>query len=222
MPTIYNNVHTEFRVLSGMNEGTWASDSMSGTSLDNIAPSSPENLSVEVLGSSNLLTWNIVSANDLFSYAIYKSSDSLAANAEIIAETPNNIYDDINVIGDFYYWVSAFDINGNESEFSNYVKVENSNLSNEKKSLERYALLGCYPNPFNSIMKIDYYVPFLSNVLIEVYTINGIKIDRLQFLSISPGAHSIYWNANNHSSGIYILRMTTDSFTVSQKVILVK
>ena len=62
VPTIYNNVHTEFRVLSGMNEGTWASDSMSGTSLDNIAPSSPENLSVEVEGSSNLLSWNAVNA----------------------------------------------------------------------------------------------------------------------------------------------------------------
>ena len=36
------------------------------------------------------------------------------------------------MIGDFYYWVSALDINGNESEFSNYAKVENSNLSNEK------------------------------------------------------------------------------------------
>ena len=32
VPTIYNNVHTEFRVLSGMNEGTWASDCLLYTS----------------------------------------------------------------------------------------------------------------------------------------------------------------------------------------------
>ena len=164
----------------------------------------------------------MVDASDLFAYTLYKSSDSLTTNAEVIAETSNNFYEDIDVIGDFYYWVSAFDVNGNESEFSNYVKVENSNLSNEKKSLEKYALLGCYPNPFNSIIKIDYYVPILSSVLIEVYTVTGIKIDSLQASLSSPGAHSIYWNANSHSSGIYIVRMTTNSFTESQKIILVK
>ena len=222
VPTLFNNVNTQFRVLSSMNEGTWASDSMSGTSLDNIAPPSPENLLVEVGDSSNLLSWDIVNTNDLFAYTLYKSLDSLAASAEIVAETTSNIYEDLDMIGDFYYWVSAFDVNGNESEFSSYVKVDTSNLFNESNPSEGYALLGCYPNPFNSIIKIDYYAPFLSDVLVEVYTITGIKIDKLQSSSVPAGVHSIYWNANSHSSGIYIVRMTTNSFTESQKIILVK
>ena len=36
------------------------------------------------------------------------------------------------------------------------------------------------------------------------------------------GYHQVIWNANNHSSGLYILKMVSGDFIKTQKLMLVK
>ena len=38
----------------------------------------------------------------------------------------------------------------------------------------------------------------------------------------NPGVYTVYWNASNHASGMYILLMKSNTFVHSQKIILAK
>jgi flagellar hook assembly protein FlgD len=65
-------------------------------------------------------------------------------------------------------------------------------------------------------------LPEDNNVLLEVYDINGRNISRLIDNTMKAGYHSVLWNAERYSSGVYIIRMQAGDFRSSQKLMLVK
>jgi len=85
-----------------------------------------------------------------------------------------------------------------------------------------YALNGSYPNPFNPATTISYDVPDISTVNISVYNTNGQLLDVITNSLHEPGRHTVVWDGGNYSSGIYIIRMRSDKFIQSHKVMLVK
>jgi len=87
---------------------------------------------------------------------------------------------------------------------------------------ETFSLQRAYPNPFNSITTVSFALPEDNNVLLEVYDINGRNISRLIDNSMKAGYHSVLWNAERYSSGVYIIRMQAGGFRSSQKLMLVK
>jgi hypothetical protein len=90
-----------------------------------------------------------------------------------------------------------------------------------------YELIGAYPNPFNPSTKVVYEIAEKADVLIEVYDILGIKVRTLLREQVEAGRREVIWDCLNDqgravSSGQYICRMTTGSFTKSIRLILVK
>ena len=80
-----------------------------------------------------------------------------------------------------------------------------------------------YPNPFNPTTTINYGISELTNLNISIYNIQGQQIDVIHDGSIQPGYYEKVWNASEFSSGIYVVRMSTDTgFISSQKIVLVK
>ena len=84
-----------------------------------------------------------------------------------------------------------------------------------------------YPNPFNSHTKINYSIPDNSDTYIYIYDIKG----RLVFESVvknqNPGNYSFNWNGldiNNNiiSSGIYIYRLISGSYSSAKQMVLLK
>jgi hypothetical protein len=223
-----NNVDlgiTTFRVLASMDEGIWVSDEATGFSIDNIAPNTPENLSFEVNPETNIvsLMWDLVDANDLDYFAVYRSIDEVFTSDEILTQTYESTYIDENVEGTYFYSVSAFDVNGNESPLSESVEVSTEGLANDELMIPtEFALKGCYPNPFNPVTNINFTVPLLSKVLLEVYTINGNYIVNISENYYQAGHHGVTWDAQGQASGVYIIKMSSDGFSQSQKVMLVK
>ena len=55
-----------------------------------------------------------------------------------------------------------------------------------------------------------------------MYDINGRNILELASENYNPGYHSITWDASGYSSGMYFVRMITDGFSASQKLMLIK
>jgi hypothetical protein len=55
-----------------------------------------------------------------------------------------------------------------------------------------------------------------------VYDINGRLINELIKSNMDAGYHSVAWNADSHSSGVYFVKMVTTEFTKTQKLMLVK
>ena len=79
-----------------------------------------------------------------------------------------------------------------------------------------------YPNPFNPSTTIDFELPLRSKVLIEVYDLNGKKVESLVDMVFNSGYHSIVWNADSHSSGVYFIKMLAGEYISTQKLLLVK
>jgi hypothetical protein len=89
---------------------------------------------------------------------------------------------------------------------------------------ETVHLYSNYPNPFNPVTTIRFDIPAETQhpISLLVYDIGGRMVETLVNKKLEPGQHEIQWNASQHSSGVYFLRMNAVSFTKTQKMILLK
>ena len=87
---------------------------------------------------------------------------------------------------------------------------------------EEYNINNIYPNPFNPVTNIEFGLPENANVKIIVYDIKGRQVATLVNSFQFAGYYSISWDANSKSSGVYFIRMMTDTFNQTKKVILMK
>jgi|GEM_PF-1853521 len=85
-----------------------------------------------------------------------------------------------------------------------------------------YFLSGGYPNPFNSVTRLNYGLPESGLVSISVYDLTGRLVQQLLNHQQVAGYHSVTWNAKSASSGLYIVRMTAEGFSKVQKIVLTK
>ena len=85
-----------------------------------------------------------------------------------------------------------------------------------------YSIYSIYPNPFNPVTKITYGLREYSNVKIAIFDLSGKRVATLINKFQSSGYHSIDWNADNHASGIYFIKMITDEYINTKKIILFK
>jgi hypothetical protein len=79
-----------------------------------------------------------------------------------------------------------------------------------------------YPNPFVLNTNINYTLSKSAHVKLSVYNMLGQKITELVNRQMSAGTHSIKWNAQNESSGIYFLKMTVGGNSITKKAILTR
>ncbi|MDP8208379.1 MAG: T9SS type A sorting domain-containing protein [Candidatus Electryonea clarkiae] len=65
-------------------------------------------------------------------------------------------------------------------------------------------------------------MPKTSKVDIILYDLLGREADRLVSSEITAGRHTLAFQNNNLSSGIYFVRMTSGSYHKIRKVVLIK
>lgn len=95
----------------------------------------------------------------------------------------------------------------------------------EKKSEEipvDYKLMQNFPNPFNPTTIINYSVPKLSKVHLEVFDQLGRKLKTLVNKEQEGGSYQVEFDAVNLSSGVYYYRLAADNFTNVKKMIILK
>jgi len=97
-------------------------------------------------------------------------------------------------------------------------------VRNEKHSTlpSDYMLGQNYPNPFNPSTQIKFALPQTAFVKLEIYNLLGQKVSTLLNEQFSAGYHTINFNANYLSSGIYIYTLTANNFISSKKMLLLK
>lgn len=83
-------------------------------------------------------------------------------------------------------------------------------------------LLENYPNPFNPVTTISYNLPQASKVTITVFDVQGREISKLENGMQSAGRHTVRFNAENLSSGVYICQMETQHQVLSRRMLLLK
>ena len=92
----------------------------------------------------------------------------------------------------------------------------------DKSNLNRFKLEQNYPNPFNPSTTISYNITKPENVQIKVYNILGVEVASLVNEYQIAGEHSIKFNAENLSSGIYFYKLNAGSFSQIKKMTLLK
>ena len=84
-----------------------------------------------------------------------------------------------------------------------------------------------FPNPFNAHTSITYYLPEDAQLTIKIFNMKGELVAILLEGVEQAGFHDVLWNGRNlnnqpTTSGLYFYRFTTDSYSMSRKMLLLK
>ena len=79
-----------------------------------------------------------------------------------------------------------------------------------------------YPNPFNPTTRIDFSIPHSGFVSLKIFDVLGKEIDQLVNEERLPGTYSAQFDASSLSSGIYIIRLQSNSAVRIKKMVYLK
>ena len=113
---------------------------------------------------------------------------------------------------------------------------ENNKLSGQGENAEYTAILQVpkayglsqnYPNPYNLQTQIAYQLPQSGLVLLKIYNIRGELVRTLVNEYKPAGYHTVSWDGKNGdgvavSSGIYFYRLSSESFSATRKMVMLK
>lgn len=85
-----------------------------------------------------------------------------------------------------------------------------------------YSLYQNFPNPFNPVTKIGYFIPAAGAVKLKVYNTAGKEMSELVNEIQAPGNYEVEWDASNMPSGIYFYRISAGRYSDTKKMILVR
>ena len=86
----------------------------------------------------------------------------------------------------------------------------------------QFSLESAYPNPFNPTTKLHFSLPVEAEVNLIVYNLQGREVASLISTNMDAGYHSVIWNADQYSSGVYFVKMMAGEYTKTQKLMLIK
>jgi len=79
-----------------------------------------------------------------------------------------------------------------------------------------------YPNPFNPSTTIQFSLPKESFINLEIFNALGEKITTVVSENLAAGTYKYEWNAEGLPSRIYFYRFSTENYSQTNKLILIK
>jgi photosystem II stability/assembly factor-like uncharacterized protein len=85
-----------------------------------------------------------------------------------------------------------------------------------------------YPNPFNPSTKISFSIPLNKGGLrglsarLVIYDLLGREVTTLVNEQLKPGTYEAEWDGTNYPSGVYFYKLSTDEFSETKKMVLLK
>ena len=209
----------------------WKSDPASGWSVDNIAPGAPVGLDGErrVAPFGLNLTWDPNTESDFSCYALYRglSEDFVPEAENLVAQLDETEYFDGEWNwGGYYYKLSAFDVSGNESEFSLLAPDGVTDVETPKAPTASY-LAQNFPNPFNPTTRISFGLAAPADVSLRIYDAAGRLVCALVEEARLAGNYAELWDGRDArgaavASGIYFYRLQAGAFSETRKMALLR
>jgi hypothetical protein len=120
-------------------------------------------------------------------------------------------------------WGNALDGDNQQGlPFVIYGTVLTGVVNNNTGIPKAYGLNQNYPNPFNPSTKISFDMPTAGNVKISVFDMTGKEVATVLNQEVAAGSFTTDFNASSLATGVYFYKMTTNNFTATKKMILVK
>ncbi|PKN73193.1 MAG: hypothetical protein CVU50_04130 [Candidatus Cloacimonetes bacterium HGW-Cloacimonetes-3] len=124
------------------------------------------------------------------------------------------------------YSVNNINIIASQSVTQNFSMVVSAN-EDDLIPVTVTTLKGNYPNPFNPETTISYAIKEAGDVRLEVFNLKGQKVRSLVNIRQNTGNYSIVFDAKDDkghvlSSGVYLYRLTTQSYVSTRKMMLME
>ncbi|HKI83550.1 MAG TPA: T9SS type A sorting domain-containing protein, partial [Candidatus Krumholzibacteria bacterium] len=186
----------------------------SGYSMDNLAPSPPNNLVLNLAQ----LDWDAADETDFDYYRVYGSQTGILDGSQVLlGATSVNTYS-VSSNSDPYYLVTTVDFAGNESPAATVANAVTGASSVPSRSI----WLRVSPNPFNPATSIRFFLPQAAPLSLFVYDQRGRLVDTLfRAKHFSAGEHSVPYHSAL-PSGVYLLKLVSDRQVKSAKISLVR
>ncbi len=102
------------------------------------------------------------------------------------------------------------------------LKSRLTSANNEVSEVKDFNLYQNYPNPFNPVTNIKFDLKENSFVTLKIYDAAGKEVQTLVNSTLNQGQHSLNWNAENFSSGVYFYKITAGNFSDIKKMLYIK
>jgi Secretion system C-terminal sorting domain len=186
------------------------------------------------------LEWNEYHDSNILGYNVYRKVTTSSGTTTLVEFTTATSYLDEEFeidpkFGDdqVEYWIKAKISSTQESLEGNHVQIDGTSSIQWKTFSEKInnvivnRINQNYPNPFNPSTQIKYSLAQDADVTLKVYDMLGTEVAKLVNETQTAGNHTINFNAQNLSSGIYIYRITASDngrilFTDSKQMILLR
>ncbi len=181
------------------------------------------------------LTWTSQTETNMLGYQVYRNESSEQANSILITpimiaatntssqQTYGLTDTEVESGHVYYYWLECVDINS--SSFHGPMSIS---VTGELPPVvpEISSMSNAYPNPFkvNSSTTIDVAVKAGETGTVTIYNLAG---QAVRSFEVTEGTHNIVWNGKDSKgnvcgSGVYFYKLSTPSFNVSRKMVIVK
>lgn len=155
-----------------------------------------------------------------FEIASYLNTDALSGQGTVSGSTHYSFIDSEVELGEIYtYTLRSVDYSGITHDYTQSVTVEVTEFISSL--VYSYALAQNYPNPFNPSTTISFTMKQASMATLKVYDMIGRKVFEKQ-IEASIGKNSVTFNAQNLTTGIYFYQLSTEGFSKTLKMMLVK
>jgi len=192
---------------------------------DNSAPLPVEvtSFSASVIGSTVKLNWKTATEVNNYGFEIQRSVQTVNWDVLGFVEGHGNsnspkeysfLDSEVNSAGTYSYRLKQIDNDGSY-EFSKAIEV---NFGSPIK----FELSQNYPNPFNPSTTISFNLPKSGVATLKVYNLMGEEIKTLVEGYKEAGIHTFNFNAEGYPSGMYLYRLSTNGFTETKKMLLMK
>ena len=117
---------------------------------------------------------------------------------------------------------TATDTLGNTSEFGLYRPEEGPSSIERIRHPISFNLSQNYSGPNHPVIHISFELPGYSELSLDVYNLNGVKVYEIHNGELQAGYHSLSWNTSQHAAGVYLIRMQTIKGALSKKCVVIK
>ncbi len=118
----------------------------------------------------------------------------------------------------YEYRLWAVDFDGSRHELG----TAQVNAISETILPGEFKLVGNYPNPFNPSTKIVFELSEVSDVRLDIFSVDGRRVSSLIAGSFGAGTHEIEFDASPFSAGVYLARLSNATRADMMKMILLK
>ena len=87
---------------------------------------------------------------------------------------------------------------------------------------ETFRLWQNFPNPFNPLTQIRFDLPKDSRVQLQVFDVSGQLVRELVSGNKAAGRYQALFDAAGLSSGVYFYRLSTEHYTATRRMLLIK